>query len=78
LEQVERNVTEQYGQVSIEAFKKLQADRDELLKPYDATTLRENYNVGVNQCFGFRVKYTCSCECGFAFTFEHEETVPNK
>lgn len=38
--------------------------------------LREDYEYSVNGAGLFFAYYKCCCDCGFSFTFKHEEAVP--
>jgi hypothetical protein len=43
-------------------------------------TLREDYEIGVNDTGEFEIVYSCRCNtCGFVFTFKHKQqlTKPN-
>lgn len=61
-----------YGKVSPEKY----AELIEAVKfePPASSTLREDYEIGVDRNGLFYINYGCSCSaCGFSFSFKHEE-----
>ena len=72
----EKAVTAAYGAVSVAEFDAMRAD----LKAFDdepvKQTLREDYEVGLDEDGEFYVIYKGHCrECGLSHEFRHEERV---
>lgn len=67
------NVGKQYGKVSPEEFIKLSAEASQPIKVEE--TLREDYEIGVDDEGMFTVSYVCSCEvCGFKYEFKKDHS----
>lgn len=61
-----------YGTVPVEEYHDLEARLENLKQKAPEYTLREDYEIYVNESGEFRAHYTCSCEkCGFSFRFAH-------
>ena len=63
-----------YGKVAVDEWMTLQAEAS---KPSELEqTLREYYEIGVDQNGEFYVSYRAACKpCGFQFTYKHTEKV---
>lgn len=62
-----------YGKESPERYLEL---LEEAGKPVDLdTTLREDYNLGINSNGEFEIDYSASCQCGFKHRFNHKEKI---
>ncbi len=68
-----------YGKVDPEEYLRMLAESK---KEPDTTTfestLREDYELGVNEDGQFYVSYGCSCRCGYSFKFKHEQQTEKK
>lgn len=60
-----------YGKVPPEQWLKLKQLSDAVVRGKD--TLREDYEVGISSDGTFVVNYRGECDCGFSFTYNHEE-----
>lgn len=63
-----------YGKVAPAEYRKMM---EAAYAPIETeTTLREDYEIGVNRNGEFSVNYGCSCSvCNFAFSYKHSEVV---
>jgi hypothetical protein len=69
-----KRASEAYGKVSIEKHREL-CEAAQQQKPLDST-LREDYELGVDDDGVFRIDYHCSCnKCGFVWTCKREEKI---
>ena len=79
-EELDKRASESYGNVSVEKFASLRDEAKQFRKAITTEeefteTLREDYNVGI-QNNDFSVGYSARCDvCGFKFDFKHEEKV---
>ena len=72
-----RRAEKSYGKVSPEEYDRLLAAANDETELED--TLREDYELGVDDIGHFYVSYRASCEqCDFAFTFKHDQVVTLK
>ena len=63
-----------YGKIPQEEFIQKLATAEVKAKVMIQPTLREDYEIGVDEKGMFGVGYTCTCNvCGFKFRFEHQE-----
>ncbi len=75
-DQYRQKVANNYGKISESEYLKLKSQ--EYLKP-DAETLREDYEVYMDEKGEFTIYYSCSCDkCGFRFEHNHQEQVLEK
>ena len=67
-----KKAADSYGKISPEEYLKL---REEAQKaPNVEPTLREDYEIGMDETGFFEVAYSCACRaCGFAHKHEHSE-----
>ncbi len=78
--ELDKIVAESYGKVPAEKFDELRNDAFSFRKGITSddnftSSLREDYEVGI-QNGEFSVGYSGRCDtCGFKFTFKHEEKV---
>lgn len=79
-DELDKIASEAYGKVSAEKFDQLRQDAFSFRKAITldgnfTETLREDYEIGI-QNGEFSVGYYAECEtCGFKFEFKHEEKV---
>lgn len=67
-----------YGTVSADEYEVLIAEARAEAKPEEETPLREDWEIGIWDG-KFEVAYRAHCrECGWEFSFEHEEVVPDR
>jgi len=67
-----KKIDEVYGKISQEDYLKLVKQAENPVKIEE--TLREDYDIGVEQDGKFSILYRCSCEkCGFKHSFKYEE-----
>jgi len=72
------SVVSQYGKIPEEEYKRLLGKLGNDVEEMDSN-LREDYEIWTNEAGLFRISYGCRCDvCGFAFEFEHEETLSIK
>lgn len=64
-----------YGKIPVADFLYLKANAD---KPIEwEATMREDYEIGVDDDGEFSMNYSCSCSmCGFEFNYEYKQVVP--
>jgi len=61
-----------YGKIPAAEYAKMMAEANEEHEPEE--TMREDYEIGVDELGEFEAYYRCSCErCGFEFRFTHKE-----
>lgn len=65
--------TNAYGKVSADEWKRLDAEASSPILLDQ--TLREDFEVGMDEDGTFGVDYRASCRCGFSFAYEHNEKV---
>lgn len=63
---------EAYGKVEPEEYLRLIVSAE--VEINHENTLREDYELGVDEDGYFTVVYRCSCQCGFSYMYRHEET----
>jgi len=63
-----------YGRIPLEQYEKQLQDALNIPIEIDES-LREDYEIGVTRGGKFYVDYGCMCECGFKFSFKHEEVI---
>jgi len=69
-----KKADDSYGKVSKEEYEMLNFEASQT--PQLHQTLRENYEIGINENGEFMIVYRCSCKtCGFSKNFRHEETM---
>lgn len=74
-----RAYVDSYGKVSASEYEDLKAAADELKNAPRGETLREDYEVWIDDEFVFHVSYGCSCEeCGYEHSYRHEHSAPFK
>ena len=70
-ETAEKNIASAYGKVSEEEYLATLNKRKEV---ENETTLREDYEVGVDIDGEFSVSYSCHCsKCGFKFEYKYSQ-----
>ena len=73
-EQALRKITESYGKVSVEDYNYSKKEYEKMVRSGVSSTLREYYELGMDDTGLFGMSYHCSCDtCGFEFTYKHEE-----
>lgn len=76
--QAAMDAAEAYGKVTIAQYEHLKLQIVEAAK-FDRETMREDYELGVDQNGRFYVDYSCSCQtCDFEFSYRHEQQLPLK
>lgn len=71
-EEKHRKSAEAYGKVTPGEWKKLVKEAESLDEPEE--TFRENWWLGMSPLGEFSIEYYGECtECGFSFSFKHEE-----
>lgn len=79
-----KKAEEAYGKVSAAEYQRLLAEARVAVapgtdEPEDNTTLREDYEIGVNTDGVLEISYGCSCrECGFSFSYKNEVEAKNQ
>lgn len=60
-----------YGKIPVDEWKQLDANAH--IEVTHDHNLREDYQIGTDECGEFSVSYSCTCRaCGFHFEFKHE------
>lgn len=58
----------QYGKIPLDEFEQLMAEAGQ--HPFVSGTMREDYDIGVDEYGEFMVSYSCLCEiCDFKYEF---------
>jgi len=73
-----KTVSDAYGKVPEEDYQTMKAQLPNLdpNKGEKHCTLREDYDLGIDEDGTFEVSYCAHCkECGFKFDYKHEEKV---
>jgi len=75
LEKKEREkIKNSYGKISAEEY--LELVRQHKLPKKIEDTLREDYEIGIDENGGFSIHYSCYCEeCRFKFEFNYNEII---
>ena len=69
-------LTESYGQVPVEEFDRLRAERDREVGTEQERTFREDYEFWMDENGRFTATYSGGCrECGLGHKFEHVEHI---
>lgn len=77
IEKCKAKCEQSYGKVSAQEYLTLLANLDAKKAEKPAHSLREDYQIGIDDKGEFYVLYKCRCQqCDFAFEYKHEQTVP--
>jgi hypothetical protein len=73
-QRAEATVRSKYGSIPADEFvRELQAVK---VRPVLDATMREDYEVGLDESDSFSVDYRCSCEtCGFSWSYKHTRAI---
>lgn len=73
-----KEVEEKYGKLPLDEWESLKIANEKKMELELEYTLREDYQIGVNEEGEFAVDYSASCNvCDFRFFFEHSEEIKN-
>lgn len=71
-----KKCAESYGKVAAEKFLQMLADSEKPVELDDS--MREDYDIGIDDTGEFGVSYRAYCgTCGFTFSYTHEEKTPD-
>lgn len=76
VERLRATASEAYGKVPVEEWQELNNAAKSAEATDQGETLREDYEIGIDEDGEFAVSYSAKCDrCGFKFRFEHAEHV---